>query len=130
MIDHNSRIERFEDQVTNDLVDEIHHIDVGAKCALEALTEPPNIPKAKAKAKTPRKVNATEKQEAGQALVSNHNDEMNSVNQVDAERDGIDNYLLELQNLQRTQIDFISELRSSLQTYVSASVHQRVSFKQ
>ena len=135
MIDHNSRIERFEDQVTNDLVDEIHHIDVGAKCALEALTEPPNIPKAKAKAKPPRKVNVTEKQEAGQALVSNHRsvmsrwlkmvkDEMNSVNQVDAERDGIDNYLLELQNLQRTQIDFISELRSSLQTYVSASEGQ------
>ncbi|MGK3736174.1 MAG: kinesin family protein 2/24 [Bacillariaceae sp.] len=135
MIDQDSRIERYEDQGANHLIDETHHIDIGAKGALEALTEPPNIPKAKAKAKTPRKVNVTEKQKAGQALVSNHRsvmsrwlkmvkDEMNSVNQVDAERDGIDNYLLELQNLQSNQIDFISELRSSLQTYVSASEGQ------
>ena len=77
-------------------------------------------------------VGSTQKQKAGKALVSNHRkvmarwlamvkNEMNSVNQVDAERDEIDKYLVELQNLQRTQLDFISELRGSLQRYVSAS---------
>jgi len=88
----------------------------------------PNLPAGKVF----NKENVSEKQKAGHALVSNHRavmsewlavvkNEMNLVNQVDADRDGLDDYLLELQNLQRTQIGFISELRSSLQKYVHAA---------
>lgn len=65
----------------------------------------------------------TEKQKAGQALVSNHRsvmtrwlsmvkDEMVMVNQVDADREGLDDYILQLQNVQKAQIGFLSELRS------------------
>lgn len=64
----------------------------------------------------------TEKQKAGQELVSNHRsvmtrwlsmvkDEMNLVNQVDADREGLDDYILQLENAQREQIGFLSELR-------------------
>jgi len=125
-IDQDSRIEQFKDQDTKYVVDELRPVGIRAKSASEA--EPLNI----SKAKMPYKINVTNKQKAGQALVSNHRsvmtrwltmvkNEMNSVNQVDAERDRIDNYILELQNLQRTQLDFISELRGSLQKFVSAS---------
>lgn len=74
----------------------------------------------------------SEKQRSGQALVSNHRsvmsrwlsmvkDEMNLVNQVDADREGLGDYILKLQNVQRSQIGFLSELRSSLQKYVRAA---------
>lgn len=125
-IEQDSRIEQLEDQDTKYIVDELRPVGIKTKSASEA--EPPTI----SKAKVPYRVNVTKKQKAGQALVSNHRsvmtrwltmvkNEMNSVNQVDAERDRIDNYILELQNLQRTQLNFISELRGSLQRFVSAS---------
>mmetsp|Transcript_27767 Transcript_27767/g.65252 ORF Transcript_27767/g.65252 Transcript_27767/m.65252 type:complete len:791 (+) Transcript_27767:816-3188(+) len=69
----------------------------------------------------------TEKQRAGHALVMNHRsvmtqwlamvkDEMNLVNQVDADRECLDDYIVRLQNMQRIQIDFLSELRSVSET--------------
>lgn len=62
------------------------------------------------------------KQKAGQTLVSNHRSvmsrwlsmvktEMSLVNQVDADRDGLDQYILQLENVQKAQIGFLSELR-------------------
>ena len=65
----------------------------------------------------------TAKQRAGHALVTNHRsvmtqwlamvkDEMNLVNQVDADRECLDDYILQLQNMQRIQIGFVSELRN------------------
>jgi len=114
VIDQEYRIEKFaehEEKYLDDisLVEEV--------VVLEAA--PPNLPAEKVL----YKAKLTEKQKAGQALVSNHRtvmsrwlsmvkNEMNSVNQVDADREGLDDYLLELQNLQRTQIGFVSELRS------------------
>lgn len=64
----------------------------------------------------------TEKRKAGQALVLNHRsvmsrwllmvkDEMAMVNQVDADREGLEDYILQLENVQRAQIGFLSELR-------------------
>ena len=37
--------------------------------------------------------------------------EMSLVNQVDADRDGLDQYILQLENVQKAQIGFLSELR-------------------
>jgi kinesin family protein 2/24 len=62
------------------------------------------------------------KHKAGESLVAAHRavmasmltmvkDEMTLVNTVDADRDGLDDYLAELQNLQSTQLDLISKLR-------------------
>lgn len=78
------------------------------------------------------KSNATEKQMAGQELISNHRsvmtrwlsmvkEEMAIVNQVEADRGDMDGYILQLQKVQMAQIDFLSELRGSLQKYVSAA---------
>jgi hypothetical protein len=64
----------------------------------------------------------TEKHKAGQALVSNHRsvmsrwlamvkDEMNLVKHVEADRESLDDYILQLQNVQTAQIGFLSELR-------------------
>lgn len=47
--------------------------------------------------------------------------EMNLVNEVDADREGLDEYLLKIQHVQREQMGFITELRGSLQNYVSAA---------
>lgn len=68
------------------------------------------------------KSNATEKQMAGQELISNHRsvmtrwlsmvkEEMAIVNQVEADRGDMDGYILQLQKVQMAQIDFLSELR-------------------
>lgn len=65
----------------------------------------------------------TQKQKAGLSLLSNHRsvmsrwlsmvkNEMALVNQVDINREGLDDYLGELQNIQRAQIGFLSELRT------------------
>lgn len=79
-----------------------------------------------------QKLKLTEKQKAGQTLLSNHRlvmsqwlsmvkDEMNLVNQVDADREGLEDYISQLQNVQGAQLSFLSKLRNSLQTYVSAA---------
>ena len=68
------------------------------------------------------KSNTGEKQTAGQALISNHRsvmtqwlsmvkEEMAIVNQVEADRGDMDEYILQLQKVQMAQIDFLSELR-------------------
>lgn len=74
---------------------------------------------------------ASNKQLAGEALVTSHKtvmskllsmvkDEMTLVNKVDADRDGLDDYLVQLESIQNTQLDLISKLRD-----VSASnVHR------
>jgi len=75
---------------------------------------------------------STEKHKAGKALVSNHRsvmsrwlamvrDEMNLVKDVEADRESLDDYILQLQNVQTAQIGFLSELRGSLHNYVSAA---------
>jgi len=84
------------------------------------------------------------KQKAGQTLVSTHRsvtlrwlsmvkNEMNLVNQLDADRDGLnpadqngmDQYILQLENVQKAQISFISEIRDSLHNYISAAEDPR-----
>jgi len=80
----------------------------------------------------PKASAARGKHKAGQALVASHRsvmtrwlamvkDEMKMVNQVDADREGLEEYILQLQDVQRAQIGFLSELRGSLQNYVSAA---------
>ena len=112
VIDQEHRIEKIVDREENYFDDD----SIGEHDLLEAA--PPNLPTDKVLYKS----ELTGKQKAGQALVSNHRavttrwlsmikNEMTSVNQVDADREGLDDYLLELQNLQRTQIGFLSELR-------------------
>ncbi len=70
----------------------------------------------------PKTSTVTGKHKAGQALVARHRsvmtrwlamvkDEMKMVNQVDADREGLEEYILQLQNVQRAQIGFLSELR-------------------
>jgi kinesin family protein 2/24 len=62
------------------------------------------------------------KQLAGEALVTSHKavmskmlsmvkDEMALVNKVDADRDGLDDYLVRLESIQNTQLNLISKLR-------------------
>lgn len=69
-----------------------------------------------------KRVKVTTKQKAGESLVVEHRtvmstwlnmvkNEMILVNQVDADRDGLDDYLDELQELQSTQLGLISRLR-------------------
>jgi hypothetical protein len=48
-------------------------------------------------------------------------DEMTLVNTVDGDREGLDDYLSELQTLQSTQLDLISKLRGALNTYVTVA---------
>lgn len=75
---------------------------------------------------------ATQKMQAGQALIAAHRSVMSSmlgmvktemtlVNKVDGDRDGLDEYLSELQSLQSTQLDLISNLREALHNYCSAA---------
>lgn len=63
------------------------------------------------------------KHKAGETLVTGHRSVMTSmlamvkkemilVNTVDADRDGLDNYLAELQRIQTTQLELISKLRT------------------
>jgi len=77
-----------------------------------------------------RKQPSTQKQKVAADLITEHRkvmstwlgmvkNEMTLVNQVDADRDGLDDYLAELQNIQSTQLGLISKLRSSLQTYIN-----------
>jgi len=72
------------------------------------------------------------KMQAGQALISAHRSVMSSmlgmvktemtlVNKVDGDRDGLDDYLLELQSLQSSQLDLISSLREALNNYCNAA---------
>jgi kinesin family protein 2/24 len=90
-----------------------------------ALPSPP-------KGLTPKRSKATLKQKAGQALVANHRaamstwlsmvkKEMIMVNKVDADRDGLDEYLAELQELQSTQLGLISSLREVSRFFVDIS---------
>jgi hypothetical protein len=69
------------------------------------------------------------KQKAGEDLIAAHRTimssmlamvktEMTLVNTVDGDREGLDDYLSELQALQSTQLDLISKLRGALNTYV------------
>jgi len=62
------------------------------------------------------------KQRAGEALVAAHRsvmskmlamvkDEMTLVNKVDSDREGLDDYLIQLETIQNTQLDLISKLR-------------------
>jgi kinesin family member 2/24 len=63
------------------------------------------------------------KQQAGDALIAAHRsvmstmlsmvkDEMILVNRVDADRDGLDDYLVNLESIQKTQLDLITKLRA------------------
>ena len=62
------------------------------------------------------------RQMAGESLIAEHRsvmstwlsmvkDEMTLVNTVDADRDGLDDYLAELQSVQSTQLNLINKLR-------------------
>jgi kinesin family protein 2/24 len=70
----------------------------------------------------PTKDAVTAKEQAGEALIAAHRsvmstmlsmvkDEMILVNQVDADREGLDDYLVKLESIQKTQLDLISKLR-------------------
>ena len=72
------------------------------------------------------------KHKAGQELVAAHRsilssmlamvkNEMTLVNKVDGDREGLDDYLSALQNIQSTHLDLIAELRGALNTYVAAA---------
>jgi kinesin family protein 2/24 len=72
------------------------------------------------------------KHKAGEDLIAAHRsimssmlamvkDEMTLVNTVDGDREGLDDYLSELQTLQSTQLDLISKLRGALNTYVTVA---------
>eukprot|EP00980_Cylindrotheca_fusiformis_P004793 scaffold1028_cov135-Cylindrotheca_fusiformis.AAC.3 len=72
------------------------------------------------------------KQRAGQDLITAHRsimssmltmvkNEMTLVNTVDGDREGLDDYISELQILQSTQLDLISKLRGALSTYVTVA---------
>jgi kinesin family protein 2/24 len=67
-------------------------------------------------------ITSSTKHKAGEALVTTHKsvmssmlamvkNEMTLVNRVDADRDGLDDYLAELQRIQATQLDLMSKLR-------------------
>jgi kinesin family protein 2/24 len=83
-------------------------------------TSPQERPRMVAKPASP--IASATKHKAGESLVAAHRavmasmltmvkNEMTLVNTVDADRDGLDDYLAELQNLQSTQLDLISKLR-------------------
>ena len=68
-------------------------------------------------------ITSKDKQKAGEDLITSHRvvmskmlsmvkDEMTLVNTVDADRDGLDKYLVQLEDMQNTQLDLISKLRS------------------
>jgi kinesin family protein 2/24 len=68
-------------------------------------------------------VGASSKRRAGETLVASHRSVMSSmlamvknemalVNRVDADRDGLDDYLAELENIQHTQMEYITKLRN------------------
>lgn len=72
-------------------------------------------------AQTPQKMSSS-KQQAGEDLIADHRsvmskmlsmvkDEMILVNKVDADRDGLDDYLIKLEAIQKTQLHLISKLR-------------------
>jgi kinesin family protein 2/24 len=75
---------------------------------------------------------SSSKRESGEGLVATHRSVMSSmllmvknemalVNSVDADRDGLDDYLAELENIQQTQLSLISKLQESLHKYVSSA---------
>jgi kinesin family protein 2/24 len=66
---------------------------------------------------------ASSKRKAGETLVTSHRSVMSSmlamvknemalVNRVDADRDGLDDYLAELESIQQTQMEYITKLRN------------------
>ena len=70
------------------------------------------------------------KDRAGAELVAAHRtvmssmlamvkDEMMLVNKVDADRDGLDDYLVELEAIHRTHMEYVTTLRNSLHNYVN-----------
>lgn len=78
---------------------------------------------------TPEKI-ASDKLRAGEELIADHRsimskmlsmvkDEMILVNKVDADRDGLDDYLVKLESIQKTHLELISTLRGSLSNYVT-----------
>lgn len=88
---------------------------------------------------------ASHKQRAGEALVSAHRsvmskmlsmvkDEMTLVNKVDADRDGLDDYLVQLETIQKTQLDLISKLRGvstrrlAFETSFGMTVYSKIPF--
>lgn len=72
------------------------------------------------------------KQKAGQDLITAHRSimssmlgmvkkEMTLVNTVDGDREGLDEYISEVQTLQSTQLNHISKLRDALNSYVTVA---------
>lgn len=78
------------------------------------------------------KIASSSKHKAGEELVAAHRsilssmlamvkNEMVLVNKVDCDRDGLDEYLSELEDIQSTHLDLITKLRGALNTYVTAA---------
>jgi hypothetical protein len=61
-------------------------------------------------------------------------DEMTLVNQTDADRDGLDDYIAQLVNVQDQQLDILASVRSKIESYrrtqanASGNVHHDESF--
>jgi kinesin family member 2/24 len=53
------------------------------------------------------------------SMLSMVKNEMALVNKVDADRDGLDEYLVELEKIHRTQMEYVTTLRNSLHNYVN-----------
>ncbi|CAJ1896696.1 unnamed protein product [Cylindrotheca closterium] len=96
--------------------------------ALDDLLATPRQPSAKPDSADPD----SNKMQVGQTLIAAHRSVMSSmlgmvktemtlVNKVDGDRDGLDEYLSELQALQSTQLDLISNLREALDNYCNAA---------
>jgi kinesin family protein 2/24 len=107
-----------EDGDTNDLDDLLAASTYGSQQTMSSIgSNLPSLP-----------VGASSKRKAGETLVASHRSVMSSmlamvknemalVNRVDADRDGLDDYLAELENIQQTQMEYITKLRN-------VSVHQ------
>ena len=89
---------------------------------LDGLMVPSLDQKAKNQGAKPAQTVTSAKEKAGEALITAHRsvmstmlsmvkDEMILVNKVDADRDGLDDYLSKLESTQKTQLDLISKLR-------------------
>ena len=89
---------------------------------LDDLMVPSLEQRAKNQSAKPAQTVTSAKEKAGEALITAHRsvmstmlsmvkDEMILVNKVDADRDGLDDYLSKLESTQKTQLDLISKLR-------------------
>jgi len=98
-----------------------------ARRTLDALLATP-LPERKQSSK----IASSSKDKAGEELVAAHRsilssmlamvkNEMVLVNKVDCDRDGLDEYLSELEDIQSTHLDLITKLRGALNTYVTAA---------